>query len=242
MHRGFENPRLFKDRPTDGNPAAAPHPSTCAVAHATVRGHAYISQQPTAAWCNALFCCRHGHPSSRRNPHTHKGPHIFPPPIAAPSATAQTATRIPLKARIYYRSQMQPRPQDSLSVTLATLPCYPTTLNLRMPSVARVSLADCFALWGKCTEGLKPPSYSKTVLWTETQRLRRILLSISMCSSVCNHAGYAFISQQPTAAWCNALFGCRHGRPSSRRNPRTPLKARIYFHTNRSPVRRTVSQ
>ena len=116
---------------------------------------------------------------------------------------------------------MQPCPKDGLAIARATLSCFPTTLILRMPSVAWVSLADCFALWGKCTEGLTPPSYSKTVLWTETQRLRRILLSISMCSSVCNHAGYAFISQQPTAAWCNALFGCRHGRPSPSNTLRT---------------------
>ena len=39
--------------------------------------------------------------------------------------------------------------------------------------VARVSLADCCALGGKGTGGLKTPGYSKTVLRTETQRLRR---------------------------------------------------------------------
>ena len=27
--RGGETPRLFKDRPTDGNPAASPHPFKC---------------------------------------------------------------------------------------------------------------------------------------------------------------------------------------------------------------------
>ena len=33
--------------------------------------------------------------------------------------------------------------------------------------VARVSLADCFALGAKGTGGLNPPGYSKTVLRTE---------------------------------------------------------------------------
>ena len=38
---------------------------------------------------------------------------------------------------------------------------------IRMQWVARVSLADCFALGGKGTGGLKTPGYSKTVLRTE---------------------------------------------------------------------------
>ena len=136
---------------------------------------------------------------------------------------AQTATPTPYSAAQppNYRSQLVPRPKDGLSIARATLPYHPTTLNLRMPSVARVSLADCFALWGKCTGGLKTPGYSKTVLRTETQRLRRILLSINVCRSACNQAGYAYISQQPGASRCSALFCCRHGQPSSRRNPRT---------------------
>ena len=40
-------------------------------------------------------------------------------------------------------------------------------LDVRTQWVARVSLADCFALGGKGTGGLKTPGYSKTVLRTE---------------------------------------------------------------------------
>ena len=137
---------------------------------------------------------------------------------------------------------MQPHPKDGLATALATLQCYPTTLNLRMPSVAKVSLADCFALWGKCTKGLKTPGYSKTVLRTETQRLRRILLSINVCSSACNrawaclHFSTTYSSIVQRIIWLQAWSTKLPPQPTHLHMPT------YVFTANRSPVRRTVSQ
>ncbi len=62
-------PRLFKDRPTDGNAAACAAPfyiSAFAIAWATPNNRSYISQLATAWFC-ALCCCGNGHPPSVRH-------------------------------------------------------------------------------------------------------------------------------------------------------------------------------
>ena len=89
MYQGFENPRLFKDRPTDGNPAAAPHPS--------IYQRVQQRMQPCV-----------GMPTFFNNLQQHGATHYF---ASAMVAQAPAATLAPIYARIDFRRQLQPRPQ-----------------------------------------------------------------------------------------------------------------------------------
>ena len=156
-------------------------------------------------------------------------------------AQAPTATRASLKTLIYFRRQSQPRPQDSLSVTLATLPCYPTTLNLRMPSVNRVSLADCFALWGKCTGGLPPPAIQRPSYGRKPSGCTASFY-LSTCASA--HATVRGMPRfrnnlQQHCATHYLAAGMVNQAPAA---THAPLYVRRYFRRQCSPVRRTVSQ
>ena len=125
-------------------------------------------------------------------------------------------------------------------------------LRITRKDATQVSLSDWLALWGKGTGGLKTPGYSKTVLRTETQRLRRPSLNSCIFNRLGTGTCRRHISQH-AQVWSCSLFCCSHGQPYSGNNfiqrpenPRINLhtlsKKRINFHRNCSPARRTVSQ
>ena len=103
MYRGFENPRLFKDRPTDGNPAATPHPS--------IYQRVQQRMQPCV-----------GMPTFRNNLQQHGATYYFAVGMAA---RAPAATHAPIYARIDFRSQLQPRPKDGPSIAGVFRPTQP---------------------------------------------------------------------------------------------------------------------
>ena len=142
-----------------------------------------------------------------------------------------------------------------LSVSQWAAPCSPAHVNLHAiythARVARVSLANCFALGAKGTGGLKTPGYPKTVLRTENAAAApHPFLNISVFHSA------DFRMQIPD------YFASRSGmvlriillslwsiipQPQSARNIRPPRHAhpknRIKFMGSKcSPIRRTVSQ
>ena len=95
MYQGFSNPRLFKDRPTDGKCSgyAAPfYISAFAIAWATVATRCYVSQ-PAAICFSALCCCRHGKLNSIQNLHAM--------PLLNPHQPAHNAC-------IYFRTKRSP--------------------------------------------------------------------------------------------------------------------------------------
>ena len=75
---------------------------------------------------------------------------------------------LPKNNRIKFMGQCSPVRR---TVSQWSAPCNPAHVNLHAiythARVVRVSLADCCALGGKGTRGLKTPGYSKTVLRTE---------------------------------------------------------------------------
>ena len=99
----------------------------------------------------------------------------------SPGSVLQTALPLGQGLRGFENPQLfKDRPADGkrsgcaaplLSVSQWAAPCSPAHVNLHAiythARVARVSLADCFALGAKGTGGLKTPGYPKTVLRTE---------------------------------------------------------------------------
>ena len=86
-------------------------------------------------------------------------------------------------------------------------------LNLHMQWTARVSLSDCFCPMGKGTGGLKTPGYSKTVLRTETQRLRRPLLMSAFAIAHGQLQMTAHTVSPTDEVWFCTLSCCRQGQP-----------------------------
>ena len=125
MYRGFENPRLFKDRPTDGNPAAAPHPSIFQRVHQRMQpcgacldfATIYSSIVQRIIWLQAWSTKLPPQPT-----HPYMSADIFAA-NAAPSEGRSLNSRTDRNPTPYsearfpnYRMQMQPRPKDGLSI------------------------------------------------------------------------------------------------------------------------------
>lgn len=104
MYRGAEDPRLFKDRPMDENPAAAPHPS--------IYQRVQQRMQPCV-----------GMPTFFNKLQQHSAAHYFASAMVAQAPAASRATKGPHRF-----SPCSPlHPQDGLAIAGKFRPSHPLT-------------------------------------------------------------------------------------------------------------------
>ena len=160
MYRGFENPRLFKDRPADGKRSGCAAPlfliSEFSIARASVFGFAYHFAARSDMVLRIILL----RPWSPKSP---PHPHIIT------ATSSMTCPQCPQNNRMHF-SQTIAAPSVGRSLNWADPRCPSMSippLDVRTQWGPAGQFCRLFCPWGHGHRGFDPPGYSKTVLRTE---------------------------------------------------------------------------